>query len=293
VSKLLRIKLYDARRIAGILWRENIARRRETTGQDGVYHTFNEWHLGDNLIHLNFLRRLALRHPDFQFIHACRAGYHGQLKPLILPLPNVTLVPLEARAPHAVNAWKNHGAFTSRGGCWAGSPLKLDWVAFHLDFFAKLAARMGLESPAGTAADLMFDYPALQTDSQLPGRWDVLVCNSQMLSSQVPGWRDGDWDDVIELLIKKGKTVVCTQPSRTGTTCTWDHRLSVTGVGNVSLRANMIIGCPCGPMWPTFNVWSREKPRICVLAKETVALGANTRHARNKAELAATVKALV
>jgi hypothetical protein len=47
-----------------------------------------------------------------------------------------------------------------------------------------------------------------------------------------------------------------------------------------------IIGCPCGPMWPTFNIWNKDKPRIVVQGTETVALGTNTTHARNKDDLA-------
>ena len=89
VSPLLRIKLDDVLRIAGIIWRENIARPGEQPGRDGMYHTFNEWHLGDNLVHLNFLRRLAVEHPDFQFIHACRIDYHEPLKPVVWPLTNL------------------------------------------------------------------------------------------------------------------------------------------------------------------------------------------------------------
>jgi hypothetical protein len=61
--------------------------------------------------------------------------------------------------------------------------------------------------------------------------------------------------------------------------------LSVTGVGNISTRVDRIIGCPCGPMWPTFNIWNPQSPRIVLLSKETVALGTQTKHARNKTDL--------
>jgi hypothetical protein len=44
-------------------------------------------------------------------------------------------------------------------------------------------------------------------------------------------------------------------------------------------------------MWPTFNIWTREKPRIVLLSKETVALGEQTKHARTKTDLLAILKA--
>jgi hypothetical protein len=238
------------------------------------------------LIHLNFLRRLAVEHPDCQFVHACRVNYHGQLKPVVWPLANVKLAPLEGRNPNGVDAWKNYGAWTLRGGYAAQSPLRLKWVELHIAFFEDLARRMGLRTPIHSRDDLLFDYPAVKEETRLPGRWDVLVCNSKMLSSQVRGWKDRDWDDVIEWLLKKGRSVVCTAPSRTKAVCTAEQGISITGVGNVSLRVDRIVGCPCGPMWPTFNIWNKDKPRIVLQGTETVALGDDTVHARNKGDLA-------
>ena len=34
------------------------------------FHTYNRFHLGDNLLHLHFLRHLALKYPEHTFIHA-------------------------------------------------------------------------------------------------------------------------------------------------------------------------------------------------------------------------------
>jgi hypothetical protein len=288
VSAILRKKLDDALRVAGILWRENVMRPRQQTGSGGVYHTFNEWHLGDNLIHLNFLRRLAVEHPDCQFVHACRAEYHEQLHPVLRPLANVKIVPLKGRNPNGIDSWRNRGAWLPYE---AQSPLRLDWVSFYLGFFDDLARRMGLPTPIHSKEDLLFDYPALRDDTALRGHWDVLVCNNSGFSRQLRGWKEGDWDDIIDRLLKAGRSVVCTQPARTRTDCTWEHRISVTGVGNISLHADRIIGCPCGPMWPTFNIWNQQNPRIVVLSKETVALGSQTRHARSKTDLLGIMQA--
>jgi hypothetical protein len=282
--------MVDAVRYAGIIWRENILRPKQQTGEGGHYHTFNEWHLGDNLIHLNFLRRLALQHPDFEFTHACRKEYHEQLQPLVWPLTNVKIVPLEGRNPNGIDAWKNHGAFTLRGGYASHSPLMLDWAKFHIEFFAELARRMGLATPIKSCDDLLFDYPGLSDETPLRDHWDVLVCNTGGFSRQLRGWKEDDWDDLIERLLKAGRKVVCTQRSRARAPSTMELGLSVTGVGNVSTHADRIIGCPCGPMWPTFNIWNRNAPRIVVLSKETVALGTQTKHARNKSDVLAIME---
>ena len=283
-----------ARRIARIVWRDGVLRRKPTRIYH-EHHTFNEWHLGDNLIHLNFLRRLAARSPHEKFVHACRECYLGQLRPVVADLPNVRLVALKDMHPGSINCWKNYGKWTGRGGYFDRSDKQADFVAFHLMFFNDLARRMGTTSPIGCASDFLFNYPAvLKSLSTHEGRYDVLVCNSTPQSNQLLGWKDGDWDDVIEYILQRGRSVICTQQSpfansQTGADCTYG--LDVTGVGNVSLRCGLIVGCPCGPMWPTWNVRNRDTPRIVVHGKETINIGSRTQHARNKAELLSLLEA--
>lgn len=54
--------------------------------------TFCDYHLGDNLIHLNFFRRLAVANPNSNFIHAAPAEQVWQLKKVVSDLGNCRVV---------------------------------------------------------------------------------------------------------------------------------------------------------------------------------------------------------
>ena len=41
------------------------------------FHFYNRWNLGDSLVHLHFLRHLAIRYPEHGFIHAVKESYLG------------------------------------------------------------------------------------------------------------------------------------------------------------------------------------------------------------------------
>ena len=80
-----------------------------------THHSYNEFHLGDNLIHLHFLRKLALKYPDEFFVHAVQPCHLLQLGEAIEDVPNIRLDPLENKAAGSVNVWKNAGATVTGG----------------------------------------------------------------------------------------------------------------------------------------------------------------------------------
>ena len=52
-----------------------------------MIHTYNEYHLGDQLIHLNYLRKVCKENPHLDFTHHCQEQYHAQLLPLCEDAP--------------------------------------------------------------------------------------------------------------------------------------------------------------------------------------------------------------
>src|SRR4051794_16118731 len=127
--------------------------------------TFNALHLGDNLVHLHFLRKLAQAYPEIHFTHGAPDQHLAQLHPLVAdlapasgsePSPNkgsLSLVPIGQVGQGAINAWR--GA----GGWFYQQPDCHDFFAIHRRWFRHLAQLMGLESPIHCAADMLFDYP--------------------------------------------------------------------------------------------------------------------------------------
>lgn len=161
-------------------------------------------------------------------------------------------------------------------------PLRNDFSAFYVVWFQKLAKEMGLESPIEKPSDLLFDYPELLRPCLPDLHFDYLICNSTPLSLQFRAYDEDYFKPLVKELLKRGKRVAITQnfkdmaelrpaasPDAISLTnsllITPDQGLSMTQIGNLSMRCDCIIGISNGPMWPTYNVWNRNKKRIITM----------------------------
>lgn len=235
--------------------------------------TFNAYHLGDNLVHLNFMRRLALKYPTREFGHYCASQHQAQVAPLFEGVPN--LRQLHECPGDAINAWRGAGNY------WYMHEERNNFTWFHIDWFGHLAGVMGLESPINTASDMLFDYPGLDggDDAKV---FDYLLVNSIPHSGQARQYNSHAFEELAKDLLSHGKSVISTFP--TGQCeCTHDGTsgLSVTAIGKLSRSCGAIIGIPTGPMWPTFNVHNKGKRRVLMLDNEFVMIEPNTFHVQN------------
>ncbi len=246
-----------------------------------MIQTFNSYHLGDNLVHLSFLRRLAKKYPEKSFSHYAAPQHRPQLVSVIEDLPNIVLS--DECDGSAINAWRGAGNF------WHLHAKRNDFVEFHVDWFHHLAEQMGLESPIHGAEDLMFDYPAL---APAPGtehfehpQFDVLLINSIPHSGQFRGFNTHDFATLAKTLTDQGKTVITTFP--TGV-CESTHDgttgLPVTAIGRLSTSAKAIVGVVTGPTWTCYNVWNKGKKFIQLLDEERVNIMPNTEHVHSCGE---------
>ncbi len=241
--------------------------------------TFNAYHLGDNIIHLHFLRKLAQRYPDAEFEHYCAEQHRVQLRPIIADLPQIRL--LEICPTDAINAWRGVDGF------WHKHNYRNDFVTFHQDWFRHLRIQMGFPEGVIDGVDsLMMDYPALDARANPYPKFDYLVINSIPHSGQFSAYNPHEFDRMIKHMLKRGKSVITTAPTNTDAKCTNDGMtgMDVTEIGRLSQSARCIIGVPTGPIWPTFNIWNRETDRVLMLDNERVDLGVYVYHVQSVAE---------
>lgn len=231
-----------------------------------MIQTYNEYHLGDNLVHLNFLRRLSYMVKD-EIVHYCNPQLHSQLQPLVEDT-SVVLRALD-RDPHAINAWIGTNNY------YYNHPLRHDWVQFHLDWFNNLSAQLGVLNPIASRKDLLFEYPRLNAYG-MP-HYDYLVCNSPPLSNQLPDFNPVFFENLVRNLLNEGKTVITTFPTGMCES-TLDHHLDVTGIGNLSNTCDHHIGVATGPMWTTFNIFNQDavSSRTWYCGHQTLNLTDNT-----------------
>lgn len=242
---------------------------------------------------------MSPRHRFRHFMHGC---YMGQMADVVCDIPTIEIHSLDTEdgkrvsagkliqshdrdmAPaRARNVWKNCG------GEWEHHPLRNDFAGFYVAWFAKLAAEMGLESPIKTPSDLLFDYPKLLQPAWLheEGTWepefDYLVINSRPCSGQFMAYDHVNYfDPLIQKLRSAGKSVVVTQDSTvamaSGARCTasGENPLTITQIGNLSLRCKNIVAVATGPLWPALNVWSNPEKLIIAIGvpERNIAKGA-------------------
>lgn len=244
------------------------------------HDTWCAFQIGDSLIHLHFLRKLALRHPEDQFTHYVNPVHFPQMIEVIEDLPNVHLGDVAQRPSGAHHIWKNHEKY------WEHHALRDQYAEFHLEWFRHLSRRMGVESPFRVVEDLLFDYPALLKPTPLSFPFDVLFVNSAPCSAQFRAYLSGpggcnnpDYFTPLIAALAERHRVVTTWPSSVRVPCTWDFGISCTGIGNLSLFCKYLVFVSTGPSWPTFNVWNHHtaKLRLAFLDREKIGMAPNTR----------------
>ncbi len=244
-----------------------------------ITRTHNAYHLGDNLVHLHFLRKVAIANPDRQFVHAAQWQYLRQLQDVIADLPNVELKDFNYTTPSdSINAWRGDKQF------WYSHPDRNDFVKFHVEaWFPFLADRMNVENPIKCAKDMLFDYPAIKAVKTFPIPFDVLIINSPPGSGQFQTYSEIAFDSIRTRMVEKGLDVVTTWPATPA---------SATQYGHLSLHCHTILMVSTGPSWPTFNIWNQDsvKNRIILLEPERVNLSPNTMHCATIDEAAEVLK---
>jgi hypothetical protein len=242
--------------------------------------TYNQYHLGDNLHSLNYLRRVALSEPHANIKHYCPALYFEQLLPLLSGVPNLGLFDIESAPFDSINLW------IGRDNYYFNSPLKKNWANFFLDFSKYISEILNVSNPISSRDDLLFDYPDLNPINKKINNFDFLIINSTPLSGQIHDYSDKYLINLTAQLINLGYSVITTHP--TGfTKSTSEMGLSITEIGLLSSFASCILGVPNGPMWPTFNVFNKNliKRRIIWLSSETLNLTDNCICVRSSHEL--------
>ncbi len=244
-----------------------------------ITRTHNAYHLGDNLVHLNFLRRVALENPDRTFVHYAQWNYLKQLDEVVSDIPNLILAEFNYMLPSdSIDSWRG------REGFWYGHDDRNDFVKFHVEhWFPWLADRMKVKNPVQSAADMLFDYPAIRHGLSAQFSCDVLVINSPPGSGQFTSYNEYGLAGLASAISANGFNVVATHelpPNILNVACTAKAGLSVTAIGHLSLHCHTILMVSTGPSWPTFNIWNQEsvKHRIILLHPERVELAPNTFH---------------
>lgn len=240
-----------------------------------MIHTHNAFRLGDNLIQLNFLRRLCLQNTEIQITHyhnpeLCKFEEIDALRSDISL--RLRIRPIAQAPAGSIDSWRN------AGGYWERHPDKLNFAKFHLCWFEELSSRMCVKNPIRQVEDLLFDYPTLDSFMPMVPECDIVVINSPGLSGQFTNFNPDDFRNLISKLVAKGYRVISTVD--TGLCPAFDNK-NVTWIGATAARAKAVIGTSTGPSWPCLNIHNKDAFHVLCADTETVVLTERGQMARS------------
>lgn len=229
-----------------------------------MIHTHNALRLGDNLIQLNFLRRLCLQNPDLEITHyhnpeLCKFEEIDALRSDISL--RLRIRPIKEAPADSIDSWRN------AGGYWQTHPDKLNFAKFHLDWFEELASRMAVKNPIKQVQDLLFDYSTLDSFIPMAPDFDIVFINSPGLSGQFVNFNPDEFRNLVAKLVNKGHRVITTVPTAL---CPAFDGKNVTWIGATAAKAKAIIGTSTGPSWPCLNVHNKDAFHLLCADTETV-----------------------
>lgn len=210
------------------------------------FSTYIEWHLGDNIYHLDYLRKLINNNPEFIFSHYCKKQYINELSNHITEYENnIQLYPIEYGVPEkAINVWigANNWYYDYKKNN-LSSPLMYDIM--YIDWYNHLQNIYGLPNPIQTVEDFLLTFPKIDI-YDLPKQYDVLVINSTPQSSQYH-YEEDLFKKLIYNFINQGHNIITTKKID-NIECTLDYNYNLTQIAKISTKTPIIIAIHTGPI---------------------------------------------
>lgn len=228
---------------------------------------YNQYHLGDCVFHLHFLRKLLPLLDTNEFIEfGVNPNYIPELVKHIVDIDRIKIIPIGEIKGQAINshinAFGNYGEiFAAAGG---------DYAECYVEFFKQLCCKYNLPNPIRAKHDMLWDNP-LSAEARLPheftGDIDYFVINAPCYSGQF-NYNRADFDYLFKKLEKSAR-IVCTHPAGAyNIPATLSHGLSLVEIAKIAIRSKRIIGIHTAPMIPCLNVWNIQSTEEWILFSE-------------------------
>lgn len=236
---------------------------------------YNEYHLGDNVFHLTFLRKLCALVDD-NFVYYVHSMYLPELNKHIVGFEDrITLKGLEERTPTAINAWIGE-IYDKRT-----YEHKFLYDNFYVEWFNILTNKIYSKSFNIT---LHSDYPLFS--KKLDG-YEILFINSVPMSGQF-NYTDL-LDDVVRILSKKYHLISTRKVE--GVECTLDKGMSLVDIGTLAANCRDIVGINGGPMSACINQWAIQNVKSWIIADSRHSFSFNNvTHVNNFNELVIAIQ---
>lgn len=214
------------------------------------FNTYMEPHLGDNIYHLDYLRKIINLNPDYCFTHYARERYLNELQTQIIGYENnIQLKSYEQGTPsNAIHGWINtdnwfEGYYRPKAFQNEGCPISCDKM--YIEWYNLLEQKYGLPNPIKTSEDFKTKFKGLD-NYDLPKQYDVLIINSIPQSAQYM-YEEDLFKQLSYYLINRGYNTITTRKID-DIECTLDYNYNLTQIAKISTITPIIISINTGPL---------------------------------------------
>ena len=214
------------------------------------YNTYMELHLGDNVYHLDYLRKIIDNNPEYSFTHYAREIYLNELQAQIIGYENnVQLKSIEQGYPlDSIHGWINtdnwfHGYYRPKAFQLEGCPIAYDKM--YIEWYDLLEQKYNLPNPIKTSEDFKLKFVGLDV-YDLEKEYDVLIINSVPQSGQY-NYEEVLFKDLAYHLINQGYNIITTKKID-DIECTLDYNYNLTQIAKISTKTPIIIAVHTGPL---------------------------------------------
>lgn len=220
------------------------------------------FHLGDCLTQMHWMKRSCAIQQDTDFIFYCQTQYHAECNEFAGNYrKRISVRPHGEKTAQAVDCWicpiltaviKKHPKTAGVKTLGRLRNYDLDYSEVFLLLYQALADRTGLENPIKTKEDVMLDIPEGKIRADAPaGPYKYLVINAPSLSNEFD-YNPEDWEWLLRQCAARGPTI-CTHPNHAGVFSTLEHGWSLCDLGRVSHLAENVISVHTAPIWVAIN----------------------------------------
>jgi hypothetical protein len=207
------------------------------------YDFYNEYHLGDCVLHLYFCRKLV-DYNQSQINFFVHQQYITELNFHILGYENnIHLKPLQDKPIDAINSW------IGTDGLYYSHPESWDYNNFYLFWFFELSKKLNIPI---IVYDMISDYlPIIQNVPE--DSWDILYINSQGFSNGFI-YDDDKYNSIAHKLSSEYK--ILTTQKIDGYECTRDYNWNLIQIAGAAIKCKYVIANHTSPIHLCFNKWS-------------------------------------
>lgn len=200
----------------------------------------SESHLGDCIIHADFLNKLIKVNEHIHINFYVIETYKNQVDEFIENKDRINTFNRSEAPATAVRAWMaQYGHIKS---------IPFDFGFLKLNFYNRLCQELHIKCPYNNLLDLLPDS-SLFYENPKDQNWDILLINSDGHSGQT---KDKPLDCTSFIEKFKHKQIITTKKYK-DLPCTMDLNYSVMDIGRLSLKCNLIIGVHTAPWHTVMN----------------------------------------